>query len=341
MTTPGLSDPATAYFEFALAGDRAHAVGLVLDLLNSGTSQDRIITDVLAPAQRKVGDLWHQNQLTVASEHVVTGISESALYALASATSEMPGTTFVVVACAEGDWHAVAAQMFGQQLQARGVVVAFLGASTRSDHVARFLNRHNPDALVLSCNLPIYFRGIARLADAAHAAGIPVLVGGRALRDAPEQASRLGADGWGQTVDEAIEVLARWSERPLVISGEPTILDETAVALDANAEELAAEAFIVLARRPATLSDYSADHIDHIREDLASIVRFVAAALLVNDPTVFVDFLDWLVPQLASRGVPPSAVIAGIESLVPLVQDRSPTAARFCRAGIEHLSTGS
>jgi methanogenic corrinoid protein MtbC1 len=338
MTTEGLDAPARAFFEFALSGDRPHAVGLVLELLNTGTPQDLIITDVLAPVQRRVGELWHQNRLSVASEHLVTGISESALYALANVAPVVPGTSLVAVACAEGDWHAIAAQMLAQQLQAQGLIVAFLGASTRSEDVARFLNRHDPDALVLSCSLPIFFRGIARLTDTAHAAGIPVMAGGRALQDAPEQASYLGVDGWAHTVDEAIEVLTRWRQRPLTIQGEPTILDRAAVELDAKADELASEAFIVLAERLAIMSNFTVSQVDRTREDLSFMVRWVAAALLVNDQTVFMDFLDWLIPLFATRGIPCSAVITGIESLEPLLHDLSPIAARFCTNGIEHVS---
>ena len=84
----------------------------------------------------------------------------------------------VVVTCAEGDWHAIAAHMFAEQLRSRGVVVAYLGASTPADHVARFFARHRPEVVAVSCNLPLYFRGLSRIADVAHALGIPVLAGG-------------------------------------------------------------------------------------------------------------------------------------------------------------------
>jgi len=340
MATAGLSEPAEAFLGFALSGDRISAVGLALELLNSGQSRDVIITDTLAPVQRQVGELWHQNRVSVATEHLVTGVSESALHALAGAAPTMPGASLVVVACAEGDWHAIAAHMLTQQLQARGLVVAFLGASTRRDHVARFLDRHRPEALVLSCSRPIFFAGVARLADAAHAAGLPVLAGGRALRNAPEQASRLGADGWGQTIDEAFAVLTRWRAHPLTVDPEPTVLDEAAVELDAEADVLATEAFLVLTQRRAILSTCTAGQLERIGEDLALMVRFAAAALLVDDQTVFMDFLDWLAPLLESRRIPDTAMIAMLESLEPLVGHHSPKTARFFTAGMEHLSAG-
>ena len=63
--------------------------------------------------------------------------------------------------------HGIPIEMF----RVEGIDVSYLGASTPADALAQFLRRHRPDALVLSCSLPLFFGGVTRLADAAHASG--------------------------------------------------------------------------------------------------------------------------------------------------------------------------
>jgi len=49
------------------------AVRLTLDLLDRRVSRERIVVDLLAAAQREVGQRWYCNELTPADEHLATG----------------------------------------------------------------------------------------------------------------------------------------------------------------------------------------------------------------------------------------------------------------------------
>lgn len=326
-----------AYLDHALGGDARQAVDVALELLDAGVPGETVIADLLAVAQRQVGDRWHRNELSVADEHLATGTASSALHALGSASPRPRRSATVVVTCAEGDWHSLAAHMFAEQLRARGVAVAFLGASTPADHVARFVERHRPYAVAVSCNLPLFYPGVFRLTEAAHAFGLPVLAGGRALRDHPERAQRLGADASADDIDEAVPVLAGWLDHPPPLA-RPARLDPAAVELDAFAGDLAATAFGDLILRFPSMAGYDANQLARTREDLGFIVQFVAAAQLVDDATVLTEFLDWLTALLAPRGVPKVAVVAGLEVLQPLLLRTSPTAGGLAAVGLAHLA---
>jgi methanogenic corrinoid protein MtbC1 len=326
------------FLDSAVVGDTRRAVRLALDLLDQGVPEDVVISGLLAGAQRSVGDRWHRNTATVADEHLATGAAESALHALASAMPRHSHGGLVVVACAEGDWHAIAAHMFSEQLRSRGVNVAFLGASTPVEHVASFLERHRPDALAVSCNLPLFFRGVARLTAAAHDLGVPVLAGGRALGTSPSRALLLGADGWAPDVDDAMSILEGWRSTEFRPDSAPIQLDPIALALDANAERLADAAFDDLVQRFPPMADYDQRSLDRTREDLAFIVRFVAAAQLVDDESVLTTFLDWLDVLLESRGVPTRAIVGGLESLQPLLDAAGDEPGRLGRLGVSFLT---
>lgn len=339
MTTLNPSAFVDPYLEYALTGDSRPAVALALRLLDGGVPLELIITDLLAAAQRRLGELWQANQLNVADEHLATAVAQTTLHALASTT---PAGDFdlglVVVVCAEGDWHGLAAHMFAEQLRSHSIGVAYLGASTPAEHVARFIDRRRPDALAVSCNLPIFYAGITRLADEAHAQGVPVLVGGRALA-ADTTARLLGADGWAHNLPGALELLAGWRDRPPPVPSRATDLLNAAIELDAGAEKIASAAFDDLMQQSPAMGHWDAAQLARTREDLAFIVQFVAAAMLVDEPTVLTGFLDWLAELLAARNVPKSALHAGLEMLQPHLTDAG--AGSLGTLGLAHLSVPS
>ena len=147
------SETVDAYLDQAIGREPRAGVRLALELLDQGVPSDAVIVDLLGAAQREVGERWLRDEWTVADEHLASGVTQKALDAVANAIEAPVPHGFVIVACAEGDWHSLPAQMFAEQLRANGFAVAFLGASTPADHVAKLIARRRPDALTVSCPL--------------------------------------------------------------------------------------------------------------------------------------------------------------------------------------------
>jgi diguanylate cyclase (GGDEF)-like protein len=321
------------YIEDAVSGERRSAIRTTLDMFDRGVAQERVIVELLAAAQREVGERWHRNQLTVADEHIATGVSAAALDALVSEVRPLAGDGHTIVVCAEGDWHSLAAQMFGESLHGLGIGVTILGASTPAPYVAELLTRRHADSLAISCSLPIFFPGAIRLIDIAHLQGIPVLVGGRAFGMDGERAKRLGADAWALTAEQAAPILQQWRLGGPPILASPASPDASALHMLEQAAETAQTALPELVARFPPMADYSDEQLTRTREDLAFNVQFLAAAMLVRDDTIFTDFLDWLQSLLAHRGVPRTALPAGLEALKPAVQAVSPDGVRLLELG--------
>ncbi|MEX2532541.1 MAG: cobalamin-dependent protein [Nitriliruptoraceae bacterium] len=279
---PGKSDE---FFELALSGERTQAVQLALALLDEGVPLRVLLSDLIGVVQREIGSCWHRAEATSAEEHVVTGVSQATLEALSFHAYPHPPEGTVVVACAEGEWHSLPAQMFAVGLQAEGQGVLFLGGSTPAQDVASLLERRRPDALAVSCSLLESVFGVARLSDAAHSHGIPVLAGGRGLTAA--RASMLGADAWAADIPSVASLLRDWRQNPPKVETDPVELSLVAVELDARAEEFGAVAFEKLAQRFAPMATYNQHQRARTHEDLVSIVRFAAAARLVDDDEAF------------------------------------------------------
>jgi diguanylate cyclase (GGDEF)-like protein len=313
-------DYVPVYLRHAAAGNRAAAVRLTLDLLDRRVSRERIVEDLLAAAQREVGQRWHCNELTPADEHVVSGVTAAALDMLMGETSSPADGRGTVVACAEGDFHALPAQMFGELLREHGLGVTVLGASAPADVVAEYLVRSGADSLAVSCSIPIFFPGALHLIDAAHRQGIPVIAGGLAFGAGPGRAERLGADAWASTAADAAAILLAWKSEPPSVCRDPMPPDPVALHLNAQADVLAGAAFDGLTAGFPRMADYDERQIARTREDLVFIVRFLAATLLAADHAIFADFLDWLQVLLVQRGVPPQALIGGLEALRPVIE---------------------
>lgn len=319
------------YLDAARASDHRSATTLVLDLLHDGVPPDVIVDQVLVAAQHQTGERWWRNEWTVADEHLATTTTAAVIEALSSASNPSTGSGSLVVVCAEGDWHGLPGRLFSERMRHRGWQVSFLGASTPADHVAEFLQRSRHDALAVTCAVPLTFAGAARLADVGHKAGLPVLIGGAAITPNPQRALELGADTAVTTPDEADTVLRELAGTPVLRPATP--LRWTAFRLEADAEDIAGAAFTRLESVFPPMKGYDDRQRQRTMEDLVFIVRFLAAAVLVNDPTVWWDFTEWQHALLAARGVPARAFDDAVAILAGHISADYPEAADLLSTG--------
>jgi hypothetical protein len=89
-------------------------------------------------------------------------------------------------------------------------------------------------------------------------------------------------------------------------------------------------------RVPAT-RDYTPAQLDSTVSDLGYIVDFLAAALYVDDGSLFTEFVDWMVEILTSRGVPAPALGLTLEHYGRVLRD-FPQTARFLDAARSSLA---
>lgn len=202
----------------------------------------------------------------------------------------------------------------------------------------RLLRKRRPDALVVSCALTLFLPGVSRLADAAHGEGVPVIAGGRAFQGRAEVALRIGADAYAGDAMTALEVLTRWRTNPPTFATDQGDRNPEASLLEVDSIKFSWRAMDELRNRFPAMAFYSTRQLDRTAEDLRYMVRFAAASLWANDPTVFTEFLTWLVDLLQARSVPKQAVIAGLESLLTIPEVRETAAGPLISEGLLFLT---
>ncbi|BCJ56642.1 cobalamin B12-binding domain-containing protein [Micromonospora endophytica] len=330
--TAGIS-PASEYPDYlhCLAeADETAAIELARGLLDAGVPADRVLLDLVAPAQAEVGERWARNEWSVAQEHAATHISERVVAAVAAYADVRPTRGRIVVACMDGEWHALPARLVAEVLRLRGWQVTFLGASVPAPHLVSYLHRHDAYAVALACALPMRLPHAHRMIEACRRSDVPVVVGGRGFGTDGRWARRLGVL-WAPNGPAAADLLTdERALRAVTPASLAHLADDEYAALVRRRPELIDSALAHLARRMPATRDYDPAQLDSTVNDLGFILDFLAAALYVDDGSLFTEFVDWLVTILDSRGVPAAAVLATLEHYADTLHD-FPRAVRYLR----------
>jgi DNA-binding transcriptional MerR regulator len=144
-----LADALTAFDE-----PRAHAV---LDTLVATVTIDTVLTTVVMPYLRELGERWERGDASVAQEHFASAVLRGRLLGLARGWGRGLGPR-IVLACAPGEQHDLGLIAFGLALRGRGWRVVYLGADTPIASVADAAHASDAAFAVLSAVTPKPFR---------------------------------------------------------------------------------------------------------------------------------------------------------------------------------------
>lgn len=204
VTANPIEEIQRAYIAAQLAGDRRQALALVQELLDTGglTPAD-LRSNVIAVAQRTIGELWERNAISIAQEHLATAISQLALAELYQ--RERFGAPYgqkIIVACVQGELHEFPTRLVADELEASGFAVRFLGADVPTHTLLTFVGRESPDLLVISATMAFHADNVRQAVAAVRRAHphLPIAVGGQICEWIASLPEELGVDITGATV---------------------------------------------------------------------------------------------------------------------------------------------
>jgi len=301
------------------------AAGMVQQLTRSGWSVTEVVQHLLAPAKLEVGRRWAEGQYSVAQEHVATGAVADSLGLLGAHARPVEVEHTVAFACAEGEWHTTPARMAMLLMRDTGWRVRFLGGSLPPAMLAVSLTQSPPEALAISCTLAGNLPGVLPMVRIAHDVGVPVMVGGRAFDRDGVRAGMLGADAYVEFAWDAEPTLRQWADaRPVLATPRIDPAHEAAQGrLAARTAHLADKLHI---RLSAFAPSGAAAMPMPDRDDVVTGLHQLQAAVLLDDPALFDDFVAWLADLLDRRGVPSTALIGVLAILEELLGDDPPEA---------------
>ncbi|MET8100525.1 cobalamin B12-binding domain-containing protein [Streptomyces sp. NPDC005236] len=315
-------------WDAASTGDEEAATRTVFGALEDGAPPETVLLDLVGAVQRRVGEEWAANRITVAQEHAATAINERAIAALshhcAQHTAAVRGRA--TVTCVDGEWHSLPARLVAEVLKLRGWKVDYLGAQVPTGHLISHIHRTGPEFVALSSSIPVRLPTAHATITAVQATGTPVLVGGAAFGRHGQYARRLGADAWAPDAKAAADRLERGPlPRPALahqpIDDLPHLADQEYTMVARSRTRLVREVTGTLAERFPAMRDYTDAQRERTAEDIAHIVDFLATALYTDDVDLFTDFILWTAGILGSRGVPARSLVPALGILGEQLKD--------------------
>ncbi|WP_138307114.1 MULTISPECIES: cobalamin-dependent protein [unclassified Clostridium] len=177
------------YLDSLLASDTRTAVSLVTGYLEEGIPLRDIYGDIIAESMRRVGDLWHENVISVDKEHYCTSVTQLALSRMYPVIfGQKRRNRKMMAACVGSELHEMGARMVADLFEYDGWDSIYLGASVPFNALEEAMEEHQPQLVALSVTMPQHLRLCREAADRIHSLfpGCRIAVGGNAFMSTNE-----------------------------------------------------------------------------------------------------------------------------------------------------------
>ena len=199
---PPLPDswPETAPFQAALlAGRQRDALDIMNRCLEGGRGFVGFEMHVIQPAMYRIGELWQANQVSVAQEHMATAIVQAVMTVGLLHLPPLPlNGKRVLLACVEGNHHAVGLRMVADAFLLSGWDVQFLGPNVPPASLIGQVAEWKPHLVGLSVSfahqMPAVKTVISGLQKRFGAGRPALMIGGLAINNFVPLGGVLGAD---------------------------------------------------------------------------------------------------------------------------------------------------
>jgi hemerythrin-like metal-binding protein len=174
-----------AYLDPLLHGDHRGCSLLVQRLLSEGIRIKDIYVHIFQRAMYHTGELWMKNQISVATEHLVTAVTLRMMSMIQPRLLLSPRNgKKAVVACVGSELHQMGAQMVSDALELGGWDSYFLGANTPIKDLLDLLGKKQPQVLCLSVSLSSHLGRFHETVKKTRSRypDMDILVGGQALQ---------------------------------------------------------------------------------------------------------------------------------------------------------------
>lgn len=145
-------------FDYVTLSEHIGRIGALLP-------ETEIVNDVVLPVMREVGNRWHSGALSIAQEHMITGLMHHLLGTLLGLSRPPSNATRLIFATLEGEMHTMgilAAAMLASNAKLSPV---YLGASLPPKEIVQAARRSGAKAVVLQIMDPGGIEPIPKLRD--------------------------------------------------------------------------------------------------------------------------------------------------------------------------------
>lgn len=205
-----------------LEGRRKECRALIDQALSRGADIGGLYNKVIWPAMERVAQLYREDQINLATEHMATRINrcladqiQKHLY-----QGEANGKR-ILITCADGEPEELGAQMCSDLFEADGWDVYFAGGGIPNDEILNLVGQLRPDILLIFGTQPIGVPGVRKLIDLIREVDanptMNIMISGGVFNRAEGLWQEVNADLFAPTAGEALEVAACAEPRKPVV----------------------------------------------------------------------------------------------------------------------------
>ncbi len=209
------NDPASKlamqYLLHVLEGNSGKAIKLVVESHANGLSTADTYRTLMI-AQDEIGRMWHQAEINIAEEHVVTSTTKRAMAVLAYQSEKQPPNGLTVLAAAvKGNVHDIGVQVVTDFFEFAGWRAVCLGGDLPATEIAQAVKYFDGSLVLLSAALSTQLKAVRETIEAVRGLNTPckIMVGGTAMHDVPDIWRQLGADASAVSPTEALSTGSR------------------------------------------------------------------------------------------------------------------------------------
>lgn len=172
------------FFSHLIKGDRKECSALSRQYLKENTSIKDLYEDVFKDALYKVGKLWETNNISVATEHLATAITEGILNELYDVLEfEETQNKKIILTCVENEMHQVGIKMVADVFEMQGWESHFLGTGIPFNELVKYIKEINPQAIAISLSIYFNFQNLLKTVSALQQQfpQLQIITGGQAF----------------------------------------------------------------------------------------------------------------------------------------------------------------
>ena len=196
------------YVQSVAAGNIKPGMQMIIDATTQGLSVQDAYLNVLLPAQREVGRLWHLNELSISEEHVVSYTTQRLMAILSTQAQQKPDNGYTAIAgTVAGNVHDLGIRAIAYLLEFEGWRTIYLGSDVPREELPKTLETYRADVVLLSLALtsqiPALTRAITEIRKHC-SQPVKIMVGGNAFSENPKLGKQIGADGHTKDAQDAL-----------------------------------------------------------------------------------------------------------------------------------------
>lgn len=203
------ADLAQKYLKTLLSADRQQSSFLITNAVKDGIPIKNIYLHIFQPVQWEIGRLWQLNEINVAQEHYATAVTQLVMSQLYPYIFDVNKNGHSLIAtCVGGELHEVGIRMVADFFEMAGWDTFYLGANMQTQGIIDSILERRVQVLAISATLLIHIKHVKRMITAirnSSAADVKILIGGYVFNVDPTLWQKVGADGYAQDAESAIQ----------------------------------------------------------------------------------------------------------------------------------------